>query len=137
MAIAISELPRYLVLEPGGGIRLDMHLEAAACEFDLALESPRPGRSFIVMIGHRSGAIVQRVRLAGKAKILFDPEGPGDYTLVLTNPMADPAVVRLKATAVSPPAAPRVTRRKPASAGASRRRRSADARPERRSSRSK
>lgn len=137
MAIAISELPRYLVLEPGGGIRLDMHLEAAACEFDLALESPRPGRSFIVMIGHRSGAIVQRVRLAGKAKILFDPQGPGDYTLVLTNPMADPAVVRLRATAVVPPAPPRVTRRKPASASLSRRRRPADARPERRSSRSK
>ncbi|MCI4330098.1 MAG: hypothetical protein L3K01_08805 [Thermoplasmata archaeon] len=137
MAIAISELPRYLVLEPGGGIRLDMHLEAAACEFDLALESPRPGRSFIVMIGHRSGAIVQRVRLAGKAKILFDPEGPGDYTLVLTNPMADPAVVRLRATAVVPPAPPRVTRRKAPSANPARRRRSADARPDRRSSRSK
>jgi hypothetical protein len=121
MAIAISELPKYLVLEPGGGIRLDMRLEAAACEFDLSLESPRPGRSFIVMIGHRSGAIVQRVRLAGRAKILFDPAGPGDYTLVLTNPMADPAVVRLKATAVEGPKPPRVTRRKPRARGAARR----------------
>jgi hypothetical protein len=137
MAIAISELPRYLVLEPGGGIRLDMRLEATACEFDFALESPRPGRSFIVMIGHRSGSIVQRVRLAGKAKILFDPEGPGEYTLVLTNPMADPAVVRLKATALAGPAPPQVTRRKPTPGESARRRKSATPRPARGSSRSK
>jgi hypothetical protein len=137
MAIAISELPRYLVLEPGGGIRLDMHLEATACEFDLALESPSPGRSFIVMIGHRSGTIVQRVRLAGKARILFDPEGPGDYTLVLTNPMAEPAVVRLRGSAVLAPAVPRVTRRTPGPATGSRRRKPSGTRSDRRSSRSK
>ena len=137
MAIAISELPRYLVLEPGGGIRLDMHLEASACEFDLSLESPRPGRSFIVMIGHRSGTIVQRVRLAGRAKILFDPAGPGDYTLVLTNPMAEPAVVRLRATAVAESKPPRVTRRKPPSRRAARRKREAERPSAPRASRSK
>jgi len=100
MPIALTELPRYVVLEPGGGVRLDMRLEATACEFDLALQNPRPGRSFVAMIGHRAGAIVQRVRLAGTARILFDPERPGDYTLVLTNPMPEPAVVRLRATAL-------------------------------------
>jgi hypothetical protein len=100
MPIALAELPRYVVLEPGGGVRLEMRLEAEACEFDLSLENPRAGRSFVVMIGHRTGAIVQRVRLAGKARILFDPERPGDYTLVLTNPMSEPAVVRLRATAL-------------------------------------
>jgi hypothetical protein len=98
MPIALAELPRYVVLEPGGGIRLDLRLEATACEFDLALQNPRPGRSFVAMIGHRAGAIVQRVRLAGAARILFDPERPGEYTLVLTNPMAEPAVVRVRAT---------------------------------------
>jgi hypothetical protein len=100
MPIGITELPPYVVLEPGGGVRLDMRLEAHACEFALALQNPRPGRRFVVMIGHRSGPIVQRVRLAGNAKILFDPERPGDYTLVLTNPMPEPAVVRLRATAL-------------------------------------
>ncbi|HKV90842.1 MAG TPA: hypothetical protein VJQ43_06595 [Thermoplasmata archaeon] len=100
MPIALHELPKFLVLEPGGGIRLEFHLDSPACEFDVALQNEKPGRSFIVMIGHRAGTIVQRVRLAGRAKILFDPEGPGDYTLVLTNPMAEPAVVRLKTTPV-------------------------------------
>ncbi|MCI4327021.1 MAG: hypothetical protein L3K16_05230 [Thermoplasmata archaeon] len=101
MPIALTELPRYVVLEPGGGVRLEMRLEATACEFDLALQNPKPGRSFIAMIGHRAGTIVQRVRLAGTARILFDPEAPGDYTLVLTNPMTEAAVVRLKATALA------------------------------------
>ncbi|MCI4321794.1 MAG: hypothetical protein L3K05_05760 [Thermoplasmata archaeon] len=100
MAIGLRDLPKFLVLEPGGGIRLDVHLDSSACEFEMALENERPGRSFIVMLGHRAGTIVQRVRLAGRAKILFDPESPGDYTLVLTNPMAEPAVVRLNARPV-------------------------------------
>jgi len=115
MPIAIHELPKFLVLEPGGGIRLDLHLDASACEFDVALQNEKPGRSFIVMIGHRAGTIVQRVRLAGRAKILFDPESPGDYTLVLTNPMPEPAVVRLKATAVGRRARLRPTVRRHAS----------------------
>jgi hypothetical protein len=132
MPIALQELPRFVVLEPGGGIRLDLHLDASACEFDVALQNEKPGRSFIVMIGHRAGAIVQRVRLAGRARILFDPEAPGDYTLVMTNPMPEPAVVRLKASAVekgtrlratvrrpkrrtgSPRARPKASRRRPA-----------------------
>ena len=100
MPLAIHELPRFVVLEPGGGLRLDLHLETTACEFDVSLQNEKPGRSFIVMIGHRAGTIVQRVRLAGRAKILFDPESPGDYSLVLTNPMPEPAVVRLRATPV-------------------------------------
>lgn len=100
MPLAIHELPKFVVLEPGGGLRLDLHLESTACEFDVSLQNEKPGRSFIVMIGHRAGTIVQRVRLAGRARILFDPESPGDYSLVLTNPMPEPAVVRLRATPV-------------------------------------
>jgi hypothetical protein len=113
MSISLHELPRFVVLEPGGGIRLDLHLEATACEFDVALQNEHPGRSFIVMIGHRAGTIVQRVRLAGRARILFDPEAPGDYTLVMTNPMAEPAVVRLRASAVDKETHLRPTVRKP------------------------
>ncbi|HEV8049332.1 MAG TPA: hypothetical protein VGP88_01930 [Thermoplasmata archaeon] len=131
MPIGLTELPRYVVLEPGGGIRLDMRLEATACEFDLALQNPRPGRSFVVMIGHRAGAIVQRVRLAGKARILFDPERPGDYTLVLTNPMPEPAVVRLRAAPIERGKAP-TRRRSPGKAAAGK----SVARPRRRGSRS-
>lgn len=121
MPIALQELPRFVVLEPGGGIRLDLHLDATACEFDLALQNERPGRSFIVMIGHKAGTIVQRVRLAGRARILFDPETPGDYTLVMTNPMPEPAVVRLKATAVEKGVRLRPTVRRPKKKAAPRR----------------
>jgi hypothetical protein len=120
LAIGLRDLPKFVVLEPGGGIRLDVHLDSSACEFDMALENERPGRSFIVMLGHRAGTIVQRVRLAGRAKILFDPETPGDYTLVLTNPMAEPAVVRLKARAVGRRARIRPTLRRSTSASKSR-----------------
>jgi hypothetical protein len=100
MALALRELPKYLVLAPASTIRLDMHLEAPACEIDVALNNPSPGRSFILLIGHRDGPFVQRVRLAGRARIYFDPQSPGDYALLLANPDREPLVLRLKARGV-------------------------------------
>jgi len=100
MALALRELPKYLVLAPSSTVRLDMHLESPACEIDVSLHNPRPGRSFVLLIGPRDGPFVQRVRLAGKARIYFDPQSPGDYALLLANPDADPVVLRLRARAV-------------------------------------
>ncbi len=100
MALALPELPKYLVLAPRSTIRLDMHLELPACEIDVSLNNPRPGRSFILLIGHKHGPFVQRVRLAGKARIYFDPESPGDYALLLSNPDREPVVLRMRARGV-------------------------------------
>ena len=97
MALALRELPKYLVLEPAKGVRLDLELAEAACEIDLGLDSPRPGRSFVVLVGHIGGPIVQRARIAGSARLFFAPEKAGEYVLYLTNPMDEAAVVRLAA----------------------------------------
>jgi hypothetical protein len=78
-------------------VRLEMQLESPACEIDVELENPRPGRSFVLLIGHKEGPYVQRVRLSGKARIHFDPQTPGEYLLLLANPNREPLVLRLKA----------------------------------------
>ncbi|HYA58123.1 MAG TPA: hypothetical protein VEH57_06650 [Thermoplasmata archaeon] len=97
MAVGLARLPRFLVLEPVSTVRIEIELEAPACEIDVELENPRPGRSFVLLIGHKEGPFVQRVRLAGRARILFDPEAPGVYVLLLANPQQEPLVLRLKA----------------------------------------
>lgn len=106
MSIALVDLPRYLVLEPKSTVRIDMHLDTPACEIDVALDNPRPGRSFVLLIGHPNGPFVQRVRLSGRARVHFDPEAPGDYVLLFANPQRDPVVLRLK---VQPTGKPRPT----------------------------
>lgn len=97
MAVALRDLPKYLVLEPMSTIRVEMLLDAPACEIDVELDNPRPGRSFVLLIGHKDGPYVQRVRLAGKARIYFDPQSPGEYVMLVANPQNDPIVLRLKA----------------------------------------
>jgi hypothetical protein len=104
MALALPVLPKYLVLSPSSSVRLDMHLEDPACEIDVSLNNPRPGRSFVLLLGHRGGPFVQRVRLAGRARVFFDPQAPGDYVLLLANPDREPVVLRLRARGVSPAA---------------------------------
>ncbi len=100
MALALRDLPRYLVIAAASTLRLDMHLDAPACEIDISLDNPKPGRSFVMLIGHPGGPMVQRVRLAGRARIFFDPESPGDYVLLLSNPDRAPIVLRLRARGV-------------------------------------
>jgi hypothetical protein len=97
VAVALPDLPRYLVIDPVSTVRLEIHLQAPSCEIDVSLDNPRPGRSFVLLIGHPNGPFVQRVRLAGKARIHFAPESPGDYLLLLANPHTEPLVLRLKA----------------------------------------
>jgi hypothetical protein len=96
MSIAPGDVPSFLVLEPRGGIRLDIRLPTPACQIDAALQNPIPGRSFILMVGEPSEPFVQRARIAGKARLHFEPGSPGLYVILLTNPMREPAVVRLK-----------------------------------------
>ncbi len=104
MATPLDRLPRYLVVEPVSTVRIEFELEAPSCEIDVDLENPRPGRSFVLLIGHPEGPFVQRVRLAGGARIFFDPEAPGRYVLLLANPQKEPLVLHLRARNVPAPA---------------------------------
>ncbi len=110
MATALRDLPRFLVLEPVSTVRLEIHLAAPACEIDIELENPQPGRSFVLLIGHKQGPYVQRVRLSGRARIHFDPESPGDYLLLLANPNRQPLVLRIRARDIGTPVKPTVRR---------------------------
>lgn len=96
MVTALRDLPKYLVLNPTSTVRIQMQLEAPACEIDVELDNPRAGRSFVLLIGQAGGPYVQRVRLAGRARIYFDPQAPGDYELLLANPQREPLVIRLR-----------------------------------------
>jgi hypothetical protein len=103
MATALRDLPKFLVLAGVSTVRLEMRLESPACEIDVELENPRPGRSFVLLIGHKEGPYVQRVRLSGRARIHFDPQAPGEYLLLLANPNREPLVLRLKARDLGSP----------------------------------
>ncbi|MCI4365133.1 MAG: hypothetical protein L3K10_03605 [Thermoplasmata archaeon] len=96
MATALRDLPKFLVLAGVSTVRIEMLLESPACEIDVELENPRPGRSFVLLIGHKEGPFVQRVRLSGRARIHFDPQTPGEYLLLLANPNREPLVLRLR-----------------------------------------
>lgn len=104
VAVALPDLPKFLVLDPLSTVRVEMRLVAPACEIDVKLDNPRPGRSFVLLIGHKGGPFVQRVRLAGQARVYFDPQSPGEYVLLVANPQKEPIVLRLKARDVGPAA---------------------------------
>jgi hypothetical protein len=103
VVVALKDLPKYLVLAPTATARIDMRLDDPACEIDVALDNPRPGRSFVLLIGHTNGPFVQRVRLSGRARIHFDPESPGEYVLLLANPQREPLVLRLRGRGIPGP----------------------------------
>ena len=113
MAVALKDLPKYLVLAPTATARIEMRLDDPACEIDVALDNPRPGRSFVLLIGHTDGPFVQRVRLSGRARIHFDPESPGEYVLLLANPQRDPLVIRLRGRGIPGPVVGRRRGRRP------------------------
>jgi hypothetical protein len=112
VAIALGDLPKYLVLAPTATVRIEMRLDDPACEIDVALDNPRPGRSFVLLIGHPKGPFVQRVRLSGRARIHFDPESPGEYVMLLANPQREPLVIRLRGRGIPKPSSARRTRRR-------------------------
>lgn len=102
MATRLRDLPKYLVLEPLSTVRLEVRLAAPACEFDVELDNPAPGRSFVLLLGPVGGPYVQRVRLAGRARIFFDPQRAGVYELLLANPQREPVVLRMRGRDVGP-----------------------------------
>ncbi len=77
-------------------VRIEMRLDAPSCEIDVELQQPRPGRSFVLLIGQRGGPYLQRMRLSGRARILFRPKSAGEYLLLLANPHREPLVLRLR-----------------------------------------
>jgi len=113
VAVPLSELPRFLVLEPLSTVRVEIRLASPACEIDVELERPAPGRSFVLLIGHKDGPFVQRVRLAGKARVYFDPQSPGEYVILRANPQKEPITLRLKAREVGRPFGAHVGEQKP------------------------
>jgi hypothetical protein len=117
VAVALKDLPKYLVLAPTATARIEMRLDDPACEIEVALDNPRPGRSFVLLIGHSHGPFVQRVRLSGRARIHFDPESPGEYVLLFANPQHDPLVIRLRGRGIPGRVTARLTRRRPTRAG--------------------
>jgi hypothetical protein len=106
MALALWRLPRFLVLDPLSTVRIGLRLDSPACEIDVALQKPHPGKSFVLLLGDAAGHVVQRVRLSGRARVYFDPESAGEYQLLLANPTEDALTVQLKAHNV--PDVPRV-----------------------------
>jgi hypothetical protein len=115
VATALRDLPKFLVLAGVSTVRLEMRLESPACEIDVELENPKPGRSFVLLIGHPDGPYVQRVRLSGRARIHFDPQAPGDYVLLLANPNREPLVLRLRARELTTSKRPAPKRKRPRS----------------------
>jgi len=112
VALPLDRLPRYLVLEPVSTVRFEVQLGQPACEVEVELENPRPGRSFLLLIGPQGGPVIQRMRLTGRARVLFEPKDPRAHVLMLANPQKEPLVLQLRARPVrrSPPSALRTGR---------------------------
>jgi hypothetical protein len=96
VVLTLAQLPRYLILEPTSSVRLEVALVRPACEIDVGLESPKPGRSFLLLIGPEGGPMVQRMRLTGRARILFEPRDTHPHVLMLANPLKEPLVLSLR-----------------------------------------
>lgn len=100
VAVSLSALPRFLVLDPVSTVRLEVRLARPTCEIDVELENPRPGRSFLLLIGPQGGPLVRRMRLSGRARILFEPRDDRTHVLMLANPQKEPLVLRFRGRAV-------------------------------------
>jgi len=100
VALALARLPRYLVLEPVSTVRFEVQLARPASEIDVALETPRPGRSFLLLIGPQGGPVLQRLRLSGRARVVFRPRDDRPHLLMLANPQQEPLVLRLSGRAL-------------------------------------
>jgi hypothetical protein len=121
VAIPLARLPRFLVLDPVSSVRTEIELESPSCEIDVELQNPRPGRSFVLLIGQRKGPYLQRMRLSGRARILFKPKSAGEYLLMLANPNRDPLILRLRGHNIRTRRRPRA-RSRPRGSGAARQR---------------
>jgi hypothetical protein len=125
VVLPLGRLPRYLVLDPVSTVRLEVALRRPSCEIDVELENPKPGRSFLLVIGPVGGPVLQRMRLSGRARIVFEPQDDRSHVLMLANPQKEPLVLRLRGKALRPAAASGVRKKKRAGAGPSAARRPA------------
>jgi len=98
--VPLARLPRFLVLEPVSTMRFELALPAPACEVSVEAEDPRPDRSFLLMLGPPGGPLFHRMRLSGRATVLFEPSDERTQVLLLSNPQREPLVLRLRARAV-------------------------------------
>jgi len=125
VAVPLARLPRYLVIEPTSSVRLEVVVGGPVWELDVELGSPRPGRSFLLSIGPQGGPVVRRLRLSGRARILFEPEDNRNHVLMLANPQREPIVLRLlgrnrrapRGSAPGPAGPARLSRQVPAALG--------------------
>jgi hypothetical protein len=124
VAPSLASLPRYLVLDPVATVRIEVNLERLACEIDVEIQNPRPGRSFVLLIGPRGGPYLRRMRLSGRARVLFQPKSAGPYVLMLANPQKEPIVLRLRGRQLGKGRPPRRVGPAGTPAAAARRRRS-------------
>jgi len=97
--VPFERLPRYLVLEPGSTVRFDLRPAPGASSLDVELENPRPGRSFLLLVGPSDGPTLQRMRLTGRARILFDARDRRPQVLMLANPQREPLVLQIRGRA--------------------------------------
>jgi len=104
VVLSLAELPRYVVLEPVSTVRFEVELMRPACEIDVALDAPAPGRSFLLLVGPQGGPVLQRIRLSGRARLMFEPRDARRHVLLLANPQKEPIVLRLRGRARRSPA---------------------------------
>jgi hypothetical protein len=105
VGLTLGNLPRFLVLEPVSTVRFELRLSRPACEIDVELENPKPGRSFLLLIGPQGGPVVQRMRLSGRARIVFEPADDRRHVLMLANPQKEPLVLKLRGRSIRRPVA--------------------------------
>ncbi len=94
MATALRDLPKYLVLDPVSTVRIEMRLEAPACEIDVELDNPRAGRSFVLLIGQVGGPVRSTGSSCRARENLLRPSGSGVLRAAARQPparTADPA----------------------------------------------
>jgi hypothetical protein len=96
VTLPLEGLPRYLVLEPTSTVRFELRLGRPPGEVDIELENPRPGRSFLLLVGPQGGPLVQRMRLTGRVRVLFEPNDARPQILMLANPQKDPLVLQIR-----------------------------------------
>ena len=106
VALSLARLPRYIVLEPVSTVRFEVALGRPACEIDVEIQNPRPGRSFLLLIGPQGGPVIQRMRLTGRARLVVRPKDSRTHVLMLANPQKEPLVLQLRARRRGPTRAP-------------------------------
>ncbi|MGP8074986.1 MAG: hypothetical protein ACLQD9_01675 [Thermoplasmata archaeon] len=94
--ISLARLPGFLVLDPVSTARIEIERKSPSCEIEVELQNPRPGRSFVLLIGQRGGPYLERMRLSSRARILFKPKSVGEDLLLLANPNREPLILRLR-----------------------------------------